>query len=60
MAYKLKEDKRVHVDLGNRKEGYIKENYVPAQNTGMIYIGIGISALVLVILLYMLYKKTQN
>jgi len=38
----------------------VKENYVPAQNTDMIYIGIFIGVLVLLILVYILYKNTKQ
>ena len=41
-------------------EEVVKENYVPTQNTDMIYIGMGISVIVLVLLCFMLYRKMSK
>lgn len=41
-------------------EEVVKENYVPTQNTDMIYIGIGISVIVLALLSFMLYRKMSK
>jgi uncharacterized membrane protein affecting hemolysin expression len=38
----------------------VQENYVPTQNTDMIYIGMGISIIVLVLLCFMLYRKMSK
>lgn len=57
MAYNLVNNNRVPVKFGT---GDVRENYVPAQNTDMIYIGICISILALGILLYILYKKVKK
>ena len=57
MAYILVNENRKPVKFGR---GDVKEHYVPAQNTDMIYIGISIAVLVLIILLYILYKKLKE
>jgi len=57
MAYHLVNNERTPVKFG---AGIVKENYVPAQNTDMIYIGIFISVLALLLLLYILYRKSKQ
>jgi len=57
MAYLLVNNNRKPVKFGM---GDVIEQYVPAQNTDMIYIGISIAVLVLIILLYILYKKLKE
>jgi len=45
---------------GNKVPQDVQENYVPTQNTDMIYIGMGISIIVLVLLCFMLYRKMSK
>lgn len=45
---------------GNKVPHDVQENYVPTQNTDMIYIGMGISIIVLVLLCFMLYRKMSK
>lgn len=61
MAYTIVDGKKQPVVLGGGGSTLqLKEPYVPAQNTDMIYIGIFIAVLALLILIYILYKKLKE
>jgi hypothetical protein len=60
MAYHLVNNERTPVKFGGGMGKMVRENYVPAQNTDMIYIGIFISVLALLLLLYILYRKSKQ
>lgn len=60
MAYHLVNNERTPVKFGGGMDKMVRENYVPAQNTDMIYIGIFISVLALLLLLYILYRKSKQ
>jgi len=50
--YQLVDGKKIH-------DAVTRENYVPAQNKTMIYIGIFMAVIVLLILIFMLYRKLK-
>jgi len=54
--YQLVDGKKIH-DI--KFNAVTRENYVPAQNKTMIYIGIFMAVIVLLILIFMLYRKLK-